>query len=85
MWRPVSRSYWPEWAVNLNSLWQHKTGAWLSSQTNHHSTLWEIRAQDGRVLMNQMDLPFREGLEGAPVAWANNELLRYKGEVHAEG
>jgi len=76
MWKPVVRGDWPFWALDLNSLWQHKSGHWLSSKTNHGSSLWELRAADGKVLTNQLDLPFREGLDGAPVAWANIELER---------
>jgi len=84
MWKPVARGDWPFWALDLNSLWQHKSGHWLSSTTNSHSTLWELRAVDGKTLTNQMDLPFREGLDGAPVAWANLELDRRKGSVNAQ-
>lgn len=84
MWKPVPRGEWPFWALDVNSVWRHKNGFWLSSRTNEHSSLWELRAADGKVLTNQMDLPFREGLEGAPVAWANRELEYRKERSRAE-
>lgn len=83
MWKPVARGDWPFWALELNSLWQHKSGHWLSSATKDHSTLWELRSNEGKVITNQLDLPFREGLEGAPVAWANLELANRKERPHA--
>ena len=83
MWKPVVRGDWPFWALDLTSLWQHKSGHWLSSKTNQGSTLWELRTSDGTVLTNQLDLPFREGLDGAPVAWANIELERSREKTHA--
>jgi hypothetical protein len=74
MWKPVVRGEFPFWALELNSVWRHRSGYWLTSTTKDHSTLWEIRTPDGVVFINQLDLPFREGLEGAPVAWADKEL-----------
>lgn len=84
MWNPVARGNWPFWALDLNSLWQHRSGHWLSSTTNDHSTLWELRAADGKILTNQMDLPFHGGLDGAPIAWANLELAYRKERVDAQ-
>ena len=74
MWKPVARGDFPFWALDLNSLWQHKSGHWLSSKTNTGSTLWELRKPAGEVFINQMDLPFVSGLDGAPLSWANLEL-----------
>jgi hypothetical protein len=84
MWMPVARGDFPFWALDLNSLWQHKTGNWLSSRVTSYSTLWELRAEDGRVITNQLELPFREGLDGAPVSWANLELQRERGSANAQ-
>lgn len=72
MWKSVPRGEWPFWALDMHSLWQHKTGHWLASTTNWHSSLWELFTPDGKAITNQMDLPL--GIEGAPVAWANKEL-----------
>lgn len=73
MWRPVPRGEWPFWALDMHSLWKNKTGHWLASTTNSHSSLWELFTPDGKIITNQMDLPF--GIEGAPAAWANIELM----------
>lgn len=81
MWKPVAREAWPSWAVDLHSVWLSRSGGiWLTSKVNSFSSLWELRGPDGKVITNQRDLPFREGLEGAPVAWANQELDRRKGQ-----
>ncbi len=84
MWKQVPRGEWPFWALDMRSLWRNKTGHWLSSNTNEHSSLWELRAADGRAITNQMDLPFREGLEGAPIAWADRELEDRKERSNAQ-
>jgi hypothetical protein len=84
MWKPVARGDRPFWALDMRSVWQHKTGHWLSSLSRSDRTLWELRSKDGTVITNQLDLPFREGLDGAPVAWANAELDRRKGRNNAK-
>jgi hypothetical protein len=84
MWKPVARGEWPFWALDVDSVWVHKSGHWLSSKVNEFSSLWELRAPEGKILTNQMDLPFREGLEGAPVAWANQEMDRRKERARAQ-
>lgn len=72
MWKSVPRGEWPFWALDMTSLWTHKTGHWLASTSNSQRSLWELFTPDGRVITNQLDLPL--GLDGAPVAWANLEL-----------
>jgi hypothetical protein len=78
MWKQVERGEWPFWALDVTSLWQHKTGHWLANKENERSSLWELRSPDGLVLTNQLDLPFSEGLAGAPITWANRELADRK-------
>ena len=76
MWKPVARGEWPYWAVGESNLWQHGTGMWLSSRTNDNSTLWDLRNPEGFVMIYQLDLPFKGGLDGAPLTWANTEMSR---------
>jgi len=78
MWKPVARGDFPFWALGLNHIWKDTAGRWLTSAVNDHSTLWELRETTGDVIVNQLDLPFSGGLDGAPIAWANAELARRK-------
>lgn len=79
MWKTVARGEWPYWAVEGNALWKHGTGMWLSSKNNDASTLWELRNPEGVVMINQLDLPFKGGLDGAPLVWADAEMARQQG------
>lgn len=79
MWKQVARADWPDWsdwAKTLNSVWIHPSGFLLTSKTNQYSTLWSLWSPAGKEVTNQMDLPFKEGLDGAPISWANEELTR---------
>lgn len=84
MWKPIPKGDWPFWALDVTSLWKHKSGHWLTSTVNSHSSLWELRDAEGRVLTNQLDLPFSEHLAGAPVAWADAELAARRDRSRAE-
>lgn len=84
MWKPIPKGDWPFWALGVTSVWKHKSGHWLTSTRNNHSSLWELRTAHGSVITNQMDLPFKEDLEGAPIAWANIELSMQKDRSRAQ-
>lgn len=84
MWKAVSNKDWPVWAVDVVSVWQDNAGHWLSNKKNDHSVLWEVRSSEGKVIANQMDLPFKEELDGLPTTWANKEIASRKERFRAE-
>ena len=77
-WKLVARGELPYWALSLDSVWQHTNKHFLAGTTTDHVTQWELRDPAGDVITNQMELPFREQLTGAPIKWADTELAYRK-------
>lgn len=77
MWKPVPPEEQPTQS-KVTAAFKHESGYLLTAQTNTHSTLWELRDPSGRVITNQMDLPFKGDFHGAPITWANDYLSRKK-------
>lgn len=76
MWKKVSQDQWPKWAASVTSVWQHPAGHFMLGTSNEDSTLWSLRSADGIELHNQLGFRFQEGLDGPPIAWADDELYR---------
>jgi hypothetical protein len=77
-WKLVARSELPYWALSLDSVWQHSNKHFLSGTTNSGSTLWELRTPEGTAITSQLELPFENKLDGAPLKWAEIELAYRK-------
>ena len=78
MWTQVPPEEQLSTTPKVESTFRHPSGYLLTATTNHHSTLWELRDPTGKVLTNQMDLPFKGDFHGVPITWANTALARWK-------
>jgi hypothetical protein len=75
VWTPFSNpKFWPTWAPSTTTAVWSQNRYWLVRENNEGSTLWTVRDLTGKVLANQLDLPFKDELPGAPTTWADEVL-----------